>query len=408
VDFDPFGLMPAAAKLRATTGRRLGLWYLVGVAALIGATAMTGTLGSVADLQVVADIQRLTGLGEFTPSTPHFPLLRDVASWLLIVSIGSGIVILHQQWRLMSVCISALVENGALVRQADGLPLNRTSRLMGIDRLVAGCTGADALATFVRAVNERMARWRWVLLLGTAGLSIGLTALLLVGYQQGLFGALAPADLVGTAKAEWVRAAYDSWWASDRHPAGYILYALLTVMGLFIVLAASVVGVVVIYITIGLRFVCSPGADWLNCDGRYGWSPIARVYRTVLASLFLLGTTLAVTVVVLGMENFSWIALLVFMYAVTVPLFVVVPWAVFRRVETVARDERIRELARLAPNVHCRTPRDLAAVTSVAAEIERCTKARIRPTRLRTASFSTFLVVVLLPIILAAVQIIYQ
>lgn len=407
VDFDPFGFNPISARLRDTPTRRLFLMYLAAVAVLVGVTSAAGTLGGVDDLQVAADLQRMTGLGDPAPSAPYFPLLRDVASWLLITSIGAGVLIVHQQWRLMSVCISSLIDNGALVAPTGGLPLNRTSRLMGINRMISGCTTTDALPSFVSTVNERMARWRWPLFLATAGLSVGLAALLLFGYKRGLFGALAPADLVGTARADWIRTAYATWWAADSHPAGFVLYALLTVVGIFIVLASNVVGVVVVYITIGLQFVCSPRADWLNRDGRYGWSPIARVYRTVLASLLLLGSTLAVTVVVLGLENFSWMALLVLMYAVVVPLFVVVPWVVFRRVETVARNERVKELVRLAPDVHSRTPAELATVTAVAAEIERCTRARIRPTRLRTASFSTFLVVVLLPVILAGIQILF-
>jgi hypothetical protein len=417
-DFDPFYFSHLFRRRKHTPNYRLWLVGLLAVVPLIVVNVAQRTIGAPRHFQLVDDLGRITGLGTVPPAVPEFPLLRDVTSWLLLLAVISGAVLLHKQWQLMSICLGQLVENGALVPKkevhtgpADApvldarrtFGLNGFTRVLGIDRIIAGCTVEDALSTLVNTVNQRMRTIRSVSFLTLLLLAFILSGLLIQGEKHGLFTTVAPRDLSGAEFDHWLAEAYQSWWAGENHLAGHYLYWLYAVFAIFVILQYHVVGLVTIYLTIGLRFVCRPSADWLNRDGRYGWTPLGRVFRTVLFATTLLGLGLTITLAVLGLGNFPWVGALVVLYLVVVPVFILVPPIVFRKAEATAKDDRIADLLDVIEKRKIDILEDVEATTPFVAEIERCRTAKIRPLRLRTAS-SSFLILVLLPIILAAVQ----
>jgi len=210
------------------------------------------------------------------------------------------------------------------------------------------------------------------------------------------------------ARRRWLELAYDNWWASNKHTAGNTLYFLLAAFAIFLILNFQVVGMAAVYLALGTYFVAEPRADWLNRDGRYGWTPLARVFRTVLLGIALLGTTLTAVVLSLGVNNYVWVLAVVLVYVVVVPLFTVVPWLVFGRAEDKTKQRRVSSIVESMTANGVDLNRDYEHMAPYVAEIERCRKARIRPLRLRTFSVSTYAILVLLPVVLAIAQIYFQ
>jgi len=172
-----------------------------------------------------------------------------------------------------------------------------------------------------------------------------------------------------------------------------------------LVLASNTVGVVSVYVAVALYFVAEMSADWRNRDGRYGWHPVVPICRSVYLCLVLLGTGISFVVVALGTQIIFSLIGLVALYVLLLPLFTVVPWAVFRRVEMQARARRRAELVDLGATIK---DHDLERLPMLVAEFTRCRKAHINPMRLSGLPSGAFATVVLLPIILTALQIFAQ
>ena len=113
------------------------------------------------------------------------------------------------------------------------------------------------------------------------------------------------------------------------------------------------------YVIIAMYFLIEPRADWLNRDGRFGWAPLAHAYRTVIWANALLGAALTVTLLALGISNYDWVVVLVVMYMILMPTFILMPWVAFRHVEEKARAARVSEIEaimRVIQGRSCRTP----------------------------------------------------
>jgi len=244
-----------------------------------------------------ATTARKLGLHGATASKPEFPLARDVASWLLLTIIAAGAMLLHKQWRLMARCIHELADNGALVNREE-IRHNWLARRLGVVRMLKrghpeqtptavsvaplprvgepigqhhapeqpAPQPADPLAIILARIMKSLVRRRkWISsLLGLA--SLVLASLLVDAQRHGLFQNLAPTGMTGQARQDWLNQAYASWWASDHHPAGQILYF---VFAVFVILSFNEVGIIAVYLVVVLNMVAQTSADWLNRDGRY-------------------------------------------------------------------------------------------------------------------------------------------
>jgi hypothetical protein len=156
---------------------------------------------------------------------------------------------------------------------------------------------------------------------------------------------LAPGGLNGKVEGDWVKAAYQSWWAGSNHLPGLILYCAAGFLGIYVVLMQNVVGVVTVYLIVALSAFADFGMVWENPDGHFGWLGVTAVYKTVLASLALHGFALSFLFVVLGTRNFRWLVGLLILWALVLPLFTVVPWRLFGKIGRKAVEARIAELA---------------------------------------------------------------
>lgn len=405
-DFDPFEFTWIYRGRKDSHTGWLATIGVVIVGLVLVSTWLSGTLGSTADVQPIDDVRRVLLIPGTAVSRPDFPLMRDITSWFLAIMIISGALLLHRQWQHMARCLSGLCVNGVLLARSPARS-NRLSRLLGVDRMIAGVPQDRMLDVVVGRVVRTVAHRRLWIMLAMLLVSVLLTELLVLGQANGLFQTLAPDGLSPAARQMWLDDAYRNWWASAHHPFGYVVYQVLGVFAVFVILNFQVTGVIAIYVAVAMYFVVEPSADWLNRDGRYGWSPMARVFRTVVVAGGLLGATLTVVIVSLGIDNYQWVWGLVGLYALLAPLSVAVPWLVFRKVEENAKRLRIAEIEALIRADDLDDERDIVAIAPFVAEIDRCRTARIRPLRLGGASGSTYIVLVVLPVLLTVAQIIF-
>jgi hypothetical protein len=211
-----------------------------------------------------------------------------------------------------------------------------------------------------------------------------------------------PTDLRQPEQDAWLATARDSWWAGSSHPVGYLLYGVIAWLGMSLIVAYNVMGLIAVYVAIAIFMVSEPRADWFNRDGRYGWASMTRVYRTVYLTIVLFGAVMSILVVLLGSQTPIAVIGLAAMYLVLIPVYTFLPWVFFRRIEARIRESRIDELSALLDDVDTA---NLGLTREFVAEFDRCRGARIRPMSIGRLRFSGFASVVALPIALTLLQI---
>jgi hypothetical protein len=400
--FDPFNLIPLfPGRLR---NMHTGWIVLAGLAVfgvVVFATLVEGTFGRVSDLQYYPDDVQSAFGGSVPHTEPSIPLMRDITSCFCLLLIVAGFALLHRQWHYISIGLTELRKSKTIVPRRRPKS-NLISRLLGIDRLLRGCGDHGALDHLDSRFGDITPRTKVLLSGFVLVASFTFAALLANNLSKNIFRVLAPTDLPLDERNQWVALAKQNWWAGPDHPVGFVLYTVLAFVAIGLISTFNVVGIITIYFTVGLYFAAEPGVDWYNQDGRYGWTPLARVYRTVYWALALLGAGIATLIAVLGSDVPISVAGMILQYLLLSPVYMLVPRFVFGNVEETAKAKRRAELSRTVEGVD---DGDLARVQLLAAEFARCNNARIRPMQLRSASFSAYVTVVLLPIILTALQV---
>lgn len=344
VAFQPFRVAPFFAKARTwNSWWLLVLWPLFMLGAMV-VTRLEGTLGGVEDLHPWSDLLHLVDTDTSRVSEPHFPFLRDATTWILLFVVSATCAIVHRQWQQMEDCLPKLLETGVLEPSpADGFA-NGHPRFLLV-KWLRRIPPVNRYPTLVRQINKVMQIVGWYSIVPAFAALLVALLIVLGENRNGLFEALAPDSLVGVNRAEWVKEAYESWWASISHPFGFVYYVLIAFFGIFVILLQNIVGVAAVYVALSLRHVAELNVDWLNRDGRFGWRPFARIYRTVCWSLALHGSALSLMVLVLGTSNFWWMMGLVAIWVVFAPLYTIVPILVARRIANLAREKRVLSIA---------------------------------------------------------------
>jgi hypothetical protein len=400
--FDPFAIIPifVGKKTRDGHSRRLAVpWLIVGLIVIV-ATAIEGTLGKLSDVRWASDVHAV--FSRSVPVTPpRVPLLRDLPDLALFLLIMIGYVLLHRQWQLISECLPRLRESNTLT-PSDQPRRNWLTSVFGLDSVIGDPGDRGALDR----LEDRLGQVRPRTKLVTVGIVLGgglvLAILLRSALDQNALRVFVPTRLSPDEREHWLAEARRNWWAGSVHPAGYILYGMITWLGMSLIIAYNLMGIITVCVAIIIYLVIDPKTDWLNKDGRYGWMPVAQVYRSVYWTIALFCVVISILVALLGTKTPLAVIGLVALYALLIPVYTVIPWMFFRDVEKQTREHRLNELTKMLVRV---PPTNLERRLAFVAEFARCRDARIRPMSLGRLQFSWFMSVILVPVVLTILQI---
>lgn len=405
--FDPFLVAPIVSGTSSWRSRRLLLLVpLIAVVATCVAV-VEGTIGTSGDFQLWADFKRVAGLGSVVPAPPRFPLLRDYPSWFLSALIAFTCVLVHRQWRVMCECLPGLRHQEVLRPRSDPA-FSRMHHVLGLPRVTGA--SSDRLTTLVDWINHRvlsrLARYNVLV----AFLAVLLVSLLVLGQNRtGIFEVIAPSGQTHGQREAWLNQTYASWWASTHHLGGVLVYSAIATLGIYVILLQNLIGFLCVYLCIAIPVLEEPDVDWGNDDGRYGWRPLASVYQTVTWSVVLHGLGLSLLLFVLGVENFKWVLVLWALWVTIIPLYMVLPRLVFRRVASEARRRRLELIAYTLETGRTGDPKADVELEDWAAHHRRITEdAVIRPLRMRRFEVAPLVIGIIFPVVLAVAQIVFS
>jgi hypothetical protein len=407
-EFNPFQAIPFGSLLQRTTPYRFSLFV---AAALVGAAVIVslleGTFGKWSDFQIVADIKRVLVPATASPSEPTFPFVRDVPTVLLMFTVAATCGLVLKQWQLMKECFPLLAQNGVLTPREEP-SLRPFNQHLGLHKVLAKHTAPlpfDGLLDFVN--NYMLARVIHKLQPLVFAAAFVIALLLVLGENREIFRVLSP-DLESPQRLnEWLQQTYDSWWASTQHTGGFVLYTLMAAFGTLVILLQNLVGFAALYVIVNLPGVAELKVDWCSTDATFGWQAVARIYRTVRWSLTIHGLALSMLVVILG-GRVLWISLLVLLWVFVLPLYLVAPFWILRRVARDAKQERISQIRALPGLSQNSDIQSLRLQSWARREIEDVRSAKIRLLSLRRGELPPVVVVVLLPIVLTVIQVLFE
>jgi hypothetical protein len=407
-NLDPFFAIPLFSR-----ARNLNSWLImlpigiVLISLILVASAIDGTIGSWHDFQFWADLKRALNVPHISGSEPDFPVMRDVTSWILAFLVVLSCGISHRQWQLIARSLSDLARNGVLTPKTELSPSFR-SRVLRFDHFIGSAKGHAAFNAFINNLNKttaaKIAKWAPYI----AALSAIIVILLIIGEKHTLFIVFAPRGLDSSRRSSWLSAAYESWWASDNHPAGLLAYFIGCFLGAYVLVVVNIIGLVVVYLVAALPYLAEFDIDWLNRDGDFGWLPVKRIFRTVYALLTLNGCIISILLIVLGIQNFPWIIIIVALWIAVVPLYTIVTTTIFGTIVDQARKKRINELTHFANDNALLSVQNVNRFRLLVLELDRVRTAKIRPASPGWLQTPSFVVAVLLPIILTAAQILFS
>lgn len=311
--FLPFSAEPLVfQRLRQNTYGPFVLWVLaMAVLGVVFATAaIQNTLSHPDAVRVVLDdIGHVLGRNRGHHSTPAFPLLRDVIGIVVIAGSGVHFRILFSQWAAMHAFLPELSRSGAL-RPSEGRTAELEAHLARINRRFRRAGTATPLLLVI---------------------ALAMALVMILGQRSGgVFRLLAPEGLPPSEAKAWAQAAYDSWWASDRHPLGFTLYVALATLALHYLMLQNIIGASFVSFFVRHRRHFNYGADVLNADGAYGWAPLTRLLNTVYASLLVNAVVLSMLSVVFEGRIFGVIGLLLGVIVVMGPVYLLTPVLLLR------------------------------------------------------------------------------
>lgn len=405
VSFDLFEQSAQMRLLRDAKPQTIIGMIVLGLVAVVLAAIIGHRFGSLSDLQPVADAQRLMEIGDPPPSPPAFPLMRDVVSWYLIAMSAATLAIARRQWRLITEAVPHLSEAGVLYWRGDVSGGTNWRRA-----LVGSSHASDAPDDFLHAAF-RNAR-RLVTATGRYWYAIFIAAVVVAagylnGEINGSFGALAPPHLGGVAEHVWLHKAISSWWASGSNPNGLIVYFEISALMFSAIAAQNAVGLAAIYVFVVMSRTFEFRCNWTRDgdDSRYGWSPIAALYRITLLSLVLHIAAITSVMWLMGWGRFAYMTVLIVIPVIAVPLYIVLPAIIFTRFGRREKKRRIEEINRELTSEVNRV-QEIETSHLLREETAYVKKARINPLRPRKREIPAVVAVIVIPVTLTAVQLI--
>jgi hypothetical protein len=397
--FDPFEHSPRMRLLRDAKPRTIIGMIAAGLSAVVASAVIGNRLGPLGAFHPIADAERLMQVGNPPASPPSFPLTRDVVSWYLIVMSAATLVIVRNQWRCISTTVPHLAQAGVLHwrGRVDG-----SKRWRAI--LVGSAHAHDAPSDFLSAALWRAQRiltaisrhWFAIFIVASA-----VAAGYINGEVNGSFHALSPTHLSAAQEQHWLREAGASWWAGPENLNGLFVYFLISALMFSAIAAQNGVGLAAIYIFVVMNKTFEFRCDWSNSDGYFGWSPVASLYRITLLSLTFHIAAITSVMWIMGWGRFAYMTVLIVIPVIAAPLYLLLPAIAFGRFSRREKERRIDELTAKA-----RETTDLGEHQTLRSELDYVRGAKINPLRPRPREIPTSLATIVIPILLAVVQVI--
>jgi len=316
-------------------------------------------------------------------SEPEYPLMRDLPSALLSLSIAATLGLVMTQWARFNGAMVALHSKGSVEsreippslppadgRSADVKDLDTAVRPDFRSKMLASLyrtyrwgwmtkpeyrtavNGPGLLEDLVYHTNRKLYRSKgqrdrtftstlWV---GVAACLVG--ALVIAVDQAHVFEVIAPqaSALDGAGVASWAEDTYESWWAGSAHVPGRLIYAAIALIGFYVVILQNIAGFHAVMFIASMPSVATFHVDWANTDGHYGWEEMRAAYHTVVMSLAVHGIAVTLLVLVVGWNSILWVGPVLALYLVTVVAYVFIPRWAFRDVFSGALESRMSEL----------------------------------------------------------------
>lgn len=397
--FDPFEHSPRMLLLRDAKPRTLIAMILAGLFAVIASAIIGHRFGSLASFHPISDGERLMQVGNPPASPPSFPLMRDIVSWYLIAMSAATLVIVRSQWR----CISSTVPH-----LSDAEVLHWRQEVDGSMRWRAVLVGSAhahsapkefLLAALWRAqrVLKAISRHWFAIFIFASVVAAGY----INGEVDGSFHALAPTHLSAAQEQHWLHEAGESWWAGPDNLNGLFVYFIISALMFSAIAAQNGVGLAAIYIFVVMRRTFDFRCDWSNSDGYFGWAPVASLYRITLLSLTFHIAAITSVMWIMGWGRFAYMTVLIVIPIIAAPLYLLLPAMVFRRFSKREKERRIEELT-----FQVRQATDLNTQQTLREELNYARGAKINPLRPRPREIPASLVTIVIPILLAVVQVI--
>lgn len=389
---------PYLGRLAAANSLLFLLPFVVVWLLILLSTNLSDTFGSLDDFRPVRDIRAAIGVPGTEHAPPGFPLLRDLTSIYLISVILLTIPVTHRQWQLMSHVIEDLEASGGL-RPRPAAEYTTRHRLLGARRAIstrvdAGLSPRDALILAAQSKLHRIGKLTPLLLIGSFMTSL----LVALGQNRnGLYEAFTRPH-PGRSAADMAQLAYAGWWGSIEHPGNFVAYYGALALGVYIVFVQNSVGLTSVWTLQALTAVYDFDLDFKNVDGNYGWASVSRTYRTVVVSLAMHGSALALVLAAFGADNVPWTISMVAVWVIMLPSVTLGPLLALRRINEVAQTRRIAYLIE-----HRGVDDD-----TLRAQIDGTRRCKAYPLRITRFEFPAFFIAILLPVALTAAQIYFS
>lgn len=397
--FDPFEHSPRMLLLRDAKPKTIMAMILAGLSAVIASAIIGHRFGSLDSFHPISDAERLMQVGNPPASPASFPLMRDVVSWYLIVMSAATLVIVRSQWRCISSTVPHLADAGVLHwrKEVDGSKRWRAF-------LVGSTYAHDAPRDFLLAALSRAQRIltaisrHWFAIFIFASI---VAAGYINGEVDGSFRALSPTHLSAVQEQHWVHEAGASWWAGPDNLNGLFVYFIISALMFSAIAAQNGVGLAAIYIFVVMSKTFDFRCDWSNSDGYFGWSPVASLYRITLLSLTFHIAAITSVMWIMGWGRFAYMTVLIVIPVIAAPLYLLLPAIVFGRFSRREKERRIDELT-----LEVRQASDLSTQQTLREELNYARGAKINPLRPRPREIPASLATIVIPILLAVVQVI--
>jgi hypothetical protein len=304
-------------------------------------------------------------------------------------------------WRRIADCVPELQRVGTL-KPAEKPDRTALTALLRLDKITGYPGDRGAFDRVQRRFGDVPRQVKVALLVIVFGGGLVLAILLRNAIDQYVFQVWVPGKLSPAAQQQWLAEVRRNWWASSEHLPGYLLYGLLAWLGMSLIVAYFLMGIIAVIYAVATYQVIEPSAEWFNKDGAYGWQPAADVYRSVYATVALYCAIISILIILLGANTPIAVIALAALLVLPVPVFVYIPWHFFCRLEAAAKKRRVYELSCMLEDL---PEADLAGRQAFVAEFARCREVRIRPMLLTRLQVSGVTSVILLPIALTLVQV---